>query len=460
MRPFSSKKRSRVAVFLHDGEAWHVFVFAHAKPRWKTVAQTTFQGTNQRQIPPSMVDFAEKNGAQRIRVAVPREVVTLNNISLPYDASPEELQTVVASALTAETGMEFGTVRVAGAMAESFRMGGHHETIFGAAFENDLLEQFDKTCHGVRLHLEGVGVLELALLAANCELNPGSRFLMLRRDSGFYAVPATENLPMMASGIALGCAADERGREPERLQRAARRLETHAATPLHIACAVPLSTERRLELVEILGPDTQYHFDDYAAMLETAAAKLAASGPVSAPTTGGAVVGMTEEVTSPYRAGTWMFFIAMIAACFFVWLTHNKLTDEMAHIQAQTTAWEALKAERKKQSDALNALNTQRTKYEKTIELMNDREILPAGVQTILAELEENMPVATRLTRIDQTGPLEFQLSGFTFSQDVFLQIVPRLNEILRKYEMSAELKKLEKLPHSREQEFLVRVYK
>ncbi|MDO4583782.1 MAG: hypothetical protein Q4D62_06725 [Planctomycetia bacterium] len=455
---FSSRKKSRLAVLIHDGEVWRGYVLVHGRPQWHCVEQRECPGKNPRQIPAGLLDFAEQNRAGRIRILVPSEVVTLAEVEYPLDSSPEEMQAVTLGLFCEETGQEWGTQRVCAVQAERFQMGATLEMVMVSAFETSLLESYEKNCRSVRIPFEGMGALELALLAAHTREHSEERFLLLRRESGFYATHATDFLPMSVHALALGAKPDERGREPERLQRAAKRLETQSERPLRVISALPLSEERKMELADVYGAETVVTYGDYASFLMMAAQEVAGEENPGAPGGGGSVCGVGEEEKDPYRAGTWLFFAALLLAVFFVWGVHAKLSGELALIQEKTVAWEKLQAERKKQKDLLHNIDSDRARYEAITKILQDTDVLPVGWSEILSELDQNMPPYTRLLSMSQSENGEYTLLGSTFYQKGLMEFIPLLNVALQEYSLLAELVKLEKRADSREQEFVLRV--
>jgi hypothetical protein len=459
------RKYSRIAVFLHDSNQWYAYAFAYQKSLWQTLAQTKLSGKNPRQIPPPLFEFAETNKVQRVRIVLSQSIQKLENVDLPYDAAPEELQTIIALAFSQTTGQEFGTIRVASAFADTFRMGGTNETLYAAGFELPQLELYEKSCQAAGLRFDGCGVLEMAAWAASMRLHDDNRFLFLKRDAGFYAAGATDQLPMMTSGITLGTPSDEQGRETgrgtERLQGIARRINVQKNVPLQIWYSSGVDEKRLEELKTIIDHETQVAFTDLSESenAEAIAREVAETPEPNVPAGGGAVTGLPEKEKSPYYAGTWMFFAALFFAMFFIAVTYCKLQSDLHHINSKITEWDKLRAERKKLNDKLAAIDAQRNKNEKIIKLLNRKNPLPAVLVPLLTELNENMPVYTRLTEIEQIADEELLLTGYTLYQDGFLQLRPKLNQKMNEYHYLVEQKTLEKIPDSNEQKFVLRVF-
>ncbi|MDR2438041.1 MAG: hypothetical protein LBE12_01550 [Planctomycetaceae bacterium] len=457
------RKYRRIAVFLHDGNQWSAYAFAHQKSSWQTLAQTKWSSKNPRQIPPPLLEFAELNKVQRVRIVLPQSVQKLENIDLPYDAAPEELQTIIALAFSQNTGQEFGTIRVASAFADTFRMGGTNETLYAAAFELSQLELYEKSCQSAGLRFDGCGVLEMAAWAASMRLHDETRFLFLKRETGFYAAGATDQLPMMTSGITLGTQSDEYGRDTgrgtERLQGIARRLNAQKSIPLQIWYSSGMDEKRLAELKAIIDPETPVSFTDLSEIVEEVAREIAETSEPNVPAGGGAIAGLPEKEKSPYRAGTWMFFMALFFAVFFIAVTYCKLQSDLYNINSKIADWDKLRAERKKLNDKLAAIDAQRNKNEKIIKLLNQKNPLPTVLVPLLIELNDNMPVYTRLTEIEQIADHELLLTGYTLYQDGFLQLRPRLNQKMNQYNTLVEQKTLEKIPDFNAQRFVLHVY-
>ncbi|MDR1477577.1 MAG: hypothetical protein LBJ00_01390 [Planctomycetaceae bacterium] len=462
MFPFTSRKFSRVAVFLHDGCQWYAYVFVYRKLTWDIFERLTCQGKNSRQIPAALFEFAEKYGARRVRVVLPQNVQKLENIELPSDASAEELQTVTALAYSQATGSEFGTVRVAAAFADVFRMGGTSETLFAAGFETAQLEQYDKTCKSSGLQFDGCGVLEMAAVAVGAKYFDDTRFLILRRDKGFYVTCASDDVPMTTSGIALSSnsSVEDKTRESERTQTIARRLNIQKLFPLQVWYTPDVEQRKIDEIRESIDPVTQVTFTELTKYIDDIAREITAATEINAPSNGGAIVGLPEKEKDPYRAGTWLSAAIVVMAIFIILINYQKLRSDINNIKLKNDAWTKLKNERKKLNDKLTALDSDRKRNDKIIQILNQKNPLPTSLNTLLNELKQNMPLYTKLTSIEQLENEELLLTGYTFYQEGFLELRVLLNQKLLKYKMTTELKSMEKIEDSKNQKFILRVHK
>ncbi|GEM_PF-4827196 len=444
MWPLTSKRRSRVAVFLHDGETWHGHVFAFGKPRWQSVARMTTPGQNPRNLPPSLLDFAEKHGARRLRLAVPAGVYALRT-ELPPDAEPEELQTAMAFELSGETGVDVETMRVAAARAETFRMGATPDALLVASFEHSALEQYAKAAQAAGLDFDGVGSLELALLGVHSERRPEARLLFLRRDAGFYVVPATEHGPMSAGAVAMGVRKDDRDLDPERRDRTRRRFNLHQTLPISVWC-VPMPEEGRAEeLRALVGEGAEVEFRDLESEVEQVARQLAETPEPGIPAGGGAIVGTRAPEKDPHRAGTWLFFLVLLTTILGLGLYGYVLRDRLGLLKEKTKAWETIKQERKTFQGKFDALKAERSRCEEAVELLSVKSPLPAGLLPLLDALDRAMPEFTRVTSIRQDDAGGFEVRGHTGVQD-------RLNELVEALKSDLEKLSYDVLPQSYQQ--------
>lgn len=432
MWPFTSKRRSRMAVFLHDGSTWHGYVFAPGRPRWRSVARLTTPGQNPRNLPPSLLDFAEKHGARRVRLGLPQNVQTLR-AELPSDAEPEELQTAMVFELASETGGEVESIRVAAARAESFGMGASPDCVMAASFEQSALDQYAKACHAAGLRFDGIGALELAVLGAHAEESPDARLLLLRRDAGFYAVPATEHSPMTAGAVALGVHEDERELDAERRERTQRRFALHRALSLSVWC-VPMPDEARGEqLRALVGEGADVRLRSFEAAVETVARQFAETAEVGVPAGGGAVVGPRAPEKDPHRAGTWLFFMVLLATIGGLGLYGYTLRTRLTLLEEKTQAWEAITQQRETLEGKLSGLKAERARCEETVELLATKSPLPPGLLALLDALDRAMPEFTRVTSIVQDAKGGFEIQGHTAVQDSLNQLVEGLKSDMEK---------------------------
>ncbi|MDR0390751.1 MAG: hypothetical protein LBH59_02510 [Planctomycetaceae bacterium] len=461
MFPFVSRKFSRVVIFLHDGWQWYAYVFAYNKSCWEVLDQTVCSGKNSRQIPITLLEFAEKLNARRVRIVLSQNLQKLENIELPLDATAEELQTVVALAYSQITGSEYGTVRVVSAFADTFNMGGTPDTLFAAGIETTQLEQYEKTCQNSELQFDGCGILEMAAITVGTKYFEDTRFLILHRDKGFYVTCALDEMPMMTSGIILSSAIEDKTRDEERTRVATRRLNVQKILPLQIWYTSDVDAKKIDEIKNTIDPETKLTLTPLSNYHLDIAREIATTTEIGIPSTGGAIIGLPEKEKDPHRAGTWLFTIITILAITLTLVTYQKITTDSKSINLKITAWEKLQNERKKLNDKLSTLDSNRIRNEKITQILNQKNPLPVPIVTLLEEINQKMPIYTKLTTIEQIGDDELQITGYTFFQDGFHELRFRLNEKLRKYNMIVELQIFEKVStDTSEQKFILRIHK
>ena len=455
MWPFSSKKRRRVAVFLHDGANWHAHIFTFGKPRWRSVARTVVVGPNPRSLPEALFDFADKHGARRARLVLPQNIYMLNT-QLPRDAEAEELQTAMAFELGTETGADIESLRVAAAQAETFRMGATADMLIAAVFEEDVLEQYEKACQAAGFDFDGAGTLELATLGAHAERCPEARLLLLRRDTAFYAVPATDLTPMTAGAVAFGVDENhQREQDEERRERIVRRFNLHMALPMSICC-IPMPEQHRMEqLRELAGGGAEVEFRDFDADVEDVLRQVAQTAEVGFPAGGGAVVSRRPPEVDPYRAGTWIFFLVLLMAVIFVGLFWYKLHSDLTAIEVKSDAWNEIKSKRDALEQKYDSLRSQRSKSEKTVDLLTQRTTLPAGLLPLIDALDKAVPEFTRITSIEGDGKGGFLVYGHTAVQSGLINLERGLLAELGELGHPVEQRELRRMEDSLEYGFV-----
>lgn len=457
MWPFSSKQRSRVAVVLHDGAAWHALVFAPAKPRPRLIARMTAGGQNPRDLPDGVLDFAEEHGARRIRLVMTQNVHPLR-AELPTDAEAEEIQTAIAFEMMAETGGEADRLRVAATRAELLRMGAPSGMLLAAGFEQEMLEPYERTCLKAGLDFEGIAALELALLGAHAERRSEARLLFLRRDAGFYAVPGTELSPLSVGSLSLGVREDPREWEPERRERLVKRFALHPSVPLVVCCTPMPDAERREQLRSLLGDTVEPEFRDLETDIESLARQVAETPEPGVPAGGGALVGPRAPEKDPHRAGTWLFFLMLLAAACWTGQRWMGLRTERAILAERAKAWEQIQQERKSLQAKLDALNAERKGAEEATAILEVRTPLPEGLMPLLDALDRTMPEFTRVTSIEQSADGGWEIRGQTALQDRLTEMEKGLLEDLGKLGHSVEQRGLTRKEGTLEYEFHYRI--
>ena len=416
MWPFTSKTRSRVAVVLHDGATWHAHVFAPAKPEWRLIARMTLAGRAPGKLPEAVLEFAEKHGARRVRLAMPRSIHTLRT-ELPVDAEPEELQTAMAFELSSETGDAVEGVRVAAALGESFGMGAAPATLLAASFDEEPLERYAAACRNAGLRFDGAGSLELAVLGVHAEARPDSRLLFIRRDAAFHAVPGTDLSPMTAGPVPMGMEDLQQEMDAERGERLRRRFALHQALPAAVWCVGVPDGGRKERIQELLGETADVEFRDFELATERVARQLLGAVEAGMPAGAGARVGARPPEKDPHRAGTWMFFVILLATALALAGYGYGLKNRLGTLQVKTAAWETIAEKRKSLQSQLAGLRGGQARSKEACDLLAVKDPLPSGLLALLDALDKSMPEFTRVTAIEQKTATLFDVRGHTAVQ-------------------------------------------
>jgi hypothetical protein len=454
MWPFSSKRRSRVAVLLHDGTAWHAQVFAFGRPHWRSVTSMAIGGHNPRVLPEPLLDFADKHGARRVRLVLPQNIHTLK-MELPADAEAEELQTAMAFELGGETGAAVEALRVAAARAETFRMGAAPDMLLAASFDEAALEQYVAACRAAGLDFDGAGALELAALAVHAERQPKARLLLLRHDTTFYAVPATEVSPMTAGPVAFAAGEEAYAElDEERYERIIRRFNLHLMLPMSICCLPMPSENHKQQLRELAGGRADVEFRDLGAEFEHLARQVAETAEIGYPAGGGAVVGTRPPEKDPHRAGTWLFFLLLLTTIASLGLYWYLLRTDLEMLKIKAEAWEAIQGKRKLLEQQHDGLRVERSRCEQTVRLLESKSPLPKGLLPLLDALDRAIPEFTRVTSIDEDGQGGFLVRGHTAVQDRLSDLEKTLLAEMAKLGLLVEQRHLAPIEGSLECEF------
>lgn len=411
-------------------------------------------GHNPRVLPEPLLDFADKHGARRVRLVLPQNIHTLN-IEVPRDAEPEELQTALAFELGGETGTQVEAIRVAAARAETFRMGAAPNMLLGAAFDEAVLNQYAASCRAAGLTFDGAGALELAALAVHAERHPKSRLLLLRHDTTFYAVPATEASPMTAGAVAFAAGEEAYAElDDERYERIIRRFNLHLTLPMCICCLPMPSESHKQQLRELAGGRAEVEFRDWAAEFEDLARQVAETAEVGYPAGGGAVVGTRPPDKDPHRAGTWMFFLLLLITVGGLGLYWYLLRTDLMLLNVKAEAWETIQQKRQGLQQQHDGLRAERSRCEQTVLLLQNKSPLPRGLLPLLDALDRAIPEFTRVTSIEQDGQGGFLVRGHTAVQSRLSELEKTLLAEMAKLSQLVEQRHLAPIENSLEYEF------
>ncbi len=408
------KKQTPVAMVIHDGFEWHVYLYFMEEGAWHSGKTAVFQGRNPHQLPENLTAFAAENGAQRVRILIPSEVYTIG-IELPEDCEPEEANSALSYELEGETELEAHAMRLAAVRADRFRMGGTTNNVLSTPFEISLIRTFDDACRAGGLDFEGLGAMELAVLSYHARNFGEARFLLLRQQNCFYVTPATQSLPFAAQSIPVSFSPEDAAGHPERYERIKRRFKTHTDLPVVIWSPVP-PDEACLKLVrEAAGEQTKIlvgRIHDHTAKI---ARHAAVSRKVGNLFNGCALVGKGQKPKDPHRIGTWLFFSILILCVLTLGMRYLDMRWGLGKANARKAAWETLEKQRKNLKNKADNLRDERNNCQAVDQELSNVQYLPKGLLEILEMLRKEMPMYTRLVRLYQNNEGVLVLEGSTF---------------------------------------------
>lgn len=177
-----------VAVLLSDGTQWRLTVFGFQAGESQLRVSASFDDAGVKALPEEVLATLLEHQCRRLRVFEFSDV-HLIDLHLPTDARPSEIQTALSFDIAPTLKMEVGEVRVAAVRASTYRMGGDPDQFLAAGFDGRTIDRYESACEERELDFEGVGSLEMALLACHARRAPGHVMLLMRDQSMFAVVP-------------------------------------------------------------------------------------------------------------------------------------------------------------------------------------------------------------------------------------------------------------------------------
>ena len=421
---FFRPKNDSMVIASFDGKHWRARLFefkigARGGTRvglrmgsWETdgyVAEAASR--NNRKIPKQILEFAVAAKAKRLRVLMTADLHSIR-MELPEDAEKEEVHTALVFESAGETGADANSLRIAAVRADRYRMGGEPTIVVTAGFETSLIDGFVRDCETAGIEFDCIGALEMAILA--CHARKGdddTRLLLLRRQSGFYAVPAFDVTPFSFYSLPVGMYEDKSESAAERAERSAKRLAAQRDLPLRVVTCGSLDGGRAEALRSVTGEAVEcvnlYDIDDEI-MRHTAHVE---PGVTEA---GCALVGPAPAPRDPCRAGTWMAVFILLMAGLYVTLVDHSLRKDAERQAIRETAWKKLVAEREKATKRRENANKQFASLQEREKLLKGNAFLPKPLTPLMDALAAGTPPFSRMTRIMQTGDEEFVVYGIT----------------------------------------------
>ena len=442
-------KRDSVLIAAFDGKSWRGRAFEYREGAWQSggnVAEAASR--NSRKLPKQLLDFAASSEAKRLRILMTADLHSIA-MELPEDADKEELHTAMAYEAAAEIGIDAQVLRVAAVYASRYRMGGEANVIMTAGFESALVDGFARECDRAGIEFDGIGSLEMAVLAWHARTAEDARLLFMRRQSSLYVVPACENTPFTFYPLPIGTDADASESAAERNERAAKRLAAHRDLPLRVVACGDLEAPRRETLRHMAGENAEFsalrEFDDEI-MRHTAHAEIGGTE------AGCALVGPAPAPRDPYRAGTWIALVIVLLAGLYVGDRHYAFRNDLEMLKTRETEWKKLVSERDKARNRLQAANARHDSLLEREQLLNSAGPLPEKLATLLNALSSGMPSYSHITEIVQVDADNFAIYGVTRLPEGIMQLstILRRNRLGHNFETSP-------IRETGEQEFVFR---
>lgn len=407
---FGSKHDS-ILIVAFDGKSWRGRLFEYRGGTWEAVGDVVeATSRNSRKLPKQIVEFASSSGAKRLRVLMTSDLHSIT-MDLPEDADKEELHTAMVYEAASDVGIDAHILRVAAVHADRYRMGGEASVIMTAGFESTLIEGFARECDQAGLEFDGIGSLEMAVLAWHARMGEDARLLFMRRQSSLYVVPACENTPFTFYPLPIGTDADASDAAAERNERAAKRLAAHRDLPLRVVACGEVEPARLDAIRPMTGDGAEFlvlrEFDDEI-MRHAVHAEI---GGIEA---GCALVGPPPAPRDPHRAGTWLALIIILLAGLYVGDRHYAFERDIEELEKREAEWKKLVAERDKAKNRLQAANARYDAIGKKEKLLKGDRPLPHALASLLAALSSGTPSFSRITEIVQVDAEQFVVHGVT----------------------------------------------
>ncbi|MDR2392252.1 MAG: hypothetical protein LBE84_11315 [Planctomycetota bacterium] len=413
-------RRDSILIAAFDGKSWRGKAFKYRGGTWEAAGKAVETASrNNRKIPRQVLESAVSLEAKRLRLLMTSDLHSVT-MELPEDADREELHTALAYEAAGEVGIDAHILRVAAVHAARYRMGGEANVMMTAGFESTLLEGFVRECDQAGLEFDGIGSLEMTVLARHARMGEDARLLFMRRQSSLYVVPACENAPFTFYPLPIGTDADASEAAAERNERAAKRLAAHRDLPLRVVTCGRLEPAR-LEAVRLMTGDGAEFL--VLQEFEDEIMRHAAHAEIGDTEAGCAFVGPPPAPRDPHRAGTWLALFIILLAGLYVGDRHYAFRRDLERQEAREAEWKKLVSERDKARNRLQAVNSRLDAVREKDELLDGATPLPGTLGPILAALTSGTPPFVRITEIVQVGADQFDVHGVTRLSEGLVQL-------------------------------------
>lgn len=201
--------------------------------------------------------------------------------------------------------------------------------------------------------------------------------------------------------------------------------------------------------------EAEIEFHDFERQTEDVARQMLAAVEAGVPAGGGALVGTRPPEKDPHRAGTWLFFVIVLATAIALGAHNHNLKSRLHGLQVKTEAWETISEKRKSLDAKYAGMRGEKTRCEEACELLAVRTPLPPGLQALLDSLDESMPEFTRVTTIQQMAGGGFEVRGHTAVQHRLKELLDSLAAGMQASGQTVVLRSQKQIEGTMEYEFV-----
>ena len=229
----TKRKRSgrKTLTLLHDGLHWHAGM-RKADGSWTQMQEDAPKVDF---LPENILEWAAENGAELVRVALPAELHEfehdLNSLIVLSDG---EIYRTLAAELADKTGMDSEETAPSVAPCSALGMGSEEHRLIGAAFELELVREFDESCRRCGMRFDGLTSLQgLALAAHTTQKNEERESLLFLGEKESFVVGFADHEHQISfRAIPMTCPGAQRSDDYDR--RLERRIKPYLHHPIHL----------------------------------------------------------------------------------------------------------------------------------------------------------------------------------------------------------------------------------
>ncbi|NCD32504.1 MAG: hypothetical protein EOL87_03705 [Spartobacteria bacterium] len=444
-------RRIKRGVLVFDGEHWHIGIFQCNRRHSKPLETHSITSRNMKQLPTAVLDYLSEQQVMAVRLLLPADLHSLP-MEMPEDVEHEELHTALAYEMAEEMGTAAHMLRLATVEASVYGMGCDAGVYIMAGFDTRQIEGYANQLKQIGIGFEGVGALELGALALHTQYAE-ERLLILRFQSGFYAVPGMEGQPFYMTSVQTGLKPEETSRDKERLIRLQRRLQTANHVPLRVITAtadgIP-AKERVLEVVQETDKISTEALDDLMpALMQQVLNSRIGNSEMPCP-----LIGPPPAPKDPHRSGTWICIGLVLLTLVYLGTRWYYIHCDLLGEQKRAQAWQVLVSKREQTANLCSSLKKSRNEQNRIYHILTETNRLPDGVIAVIDVLSTSIPQYTRITRFKQVGPHQFTIEGTTRWAKGKIKLDRILTEALLTVNMLAEPGPMEYDKITREQVF------